>query len=600
MIANLIENTLRSASAETVSEIICFSIFSVFVFSIVCAKINRLPALVNYTPSLLTTMGIFGTFTGIVIGLLTFDHMNIDVSISYLLEGLKTAFVTSLFGILLSILFKLIQSLGLLNLKNEENREISEATPVDILNAINQQGYGIEKLINTIGGDQDKSLINLIQLMRSDINDHQKISINITQESNQSLIQINKKLEYQHTLFSEFSDKLWIKLQDFSDTLSKSATETVIEALKQVITDFNNNLTEQFGENFKQLNESVKALVTWQDNYKEQLSDMITQYKQGVEAITQTEKSVAQISSESKVIPSTMNDLKDVMIVNKHQLDELERHLEAFKDIRDKAVEAVPEIRKQINETVMTISESVSVANDHYKTLLTESDKYIQNHIYTSNSLLDKFVENTKEGLNEVGIKLSDSAKQVALVVIEGSEQFKDGVARSNGALENTAVALSKQTEEIQQNLKLTVEDLNNTVRDMINGLVEDSKKIGTTLIDANSSLKTETTAARDHVIETIDEMQKSLESSLEGVYQQQSQHMQQMFNNIDKGLREQVEKTGDAVEGQLDILDQVMQQELTRVMSAMGNNLAQITGKFTSDYSALVNQMDTVVRKRA
>ena len=28
------------------------------------------------------------------------------------------------------------------------------------------------------------------------------------------------------------------------------------------------NLTEQFGDNFKQLNESVKKMIIWQENYK--------------------------------------------------------------------------------------------------------------------------------------------------------------------------------------------------------------------------------------------------------------------------------------------------------------------------------------------
>ncbi|WP_223823665.1 hypothetical protein [Candidatus Enterovibrio escicola] len=43
--------------------------------------------------------------------------------------------------------------------------------------------------------------------------------------------------------------------------MSESATEQVIEALKQVILDFNHNLTEQFSENFKQLNEADHKLV---------------------------------------------------------------------------------------------------------------------------------------------------------------------------------------------------------------------------------------------------------------------------------------------------------------------------------------------------
>ena len=112
------------------------------------------------------------------------------------------------------------------------------------------------------------------------------------ERSEEYLKSMDESITSQKESFNTFSDKLWIKLQDFADTLSKSATETVIEALKQVITDFNNNLTEQFGENFKQLNESVKELVIWQENYKVQIADMTEQYKLGVSSIAATEKSV--------------------------------------------------------------------------------------------------------------------------------------------------------------------------------------------------------------------------------------------------------------------------------------------------------------------
>lgn len=42
----------------------------------------------------------------------------------------------------------------------------------------------------------------------------------------------------------------------------------MIEALRQVIVEFNQNLMEQFGENFKKLNRAVKDLVQWRENYK--------------------------------------------------------------------------------------------------------------------------------------------------------------------------------------------------------------------------------------------------------------------------------------------------------------------------------------------
>lgn len=589
------DEAFRLASLFTI--VICFTILAAFLFALWALYKKRSNDFVLYAPALLTSLGIFGTFAGIVIGLMAFDANDIDGSIEGLLNGLKTAFFTSLVGIILSILFKVIQTSGIFR-KPSTSEEVSSASPEDILLAINQQRQSMDTLVSAIGGDSDGSILSQLKLLRGDINDNQKLGLKIQQATSNTLATINEQISTQQEAFTTFSDKLWIKMQDFADMLSKSATETVIEALKQVITDFNNNLTEQFGENFKQLNEAVKELVTWQDNYKKQLSEMSEQYKLGVASIAATETSVANISTESKAIPEAMTNLKQVMEVNQHQLSELENHLEAFKDIRDRAVEAVPEIKKQIDETVKTISESVELASNHYNELLTESDKYIQNHISTSNDLLEKFVTNANDGVETIGKKLAESAQNVEKVIIDGSTSFSESVTKSNASLENTANVLDGKTEDIREQLSATVEDLNNHVRDMINGLVDDSKALATTLADANKALVSDTTSVRDNVTDSIETMQKRLENSLEDVFASQTQHMTKVFSNIDVSLKDQVGKTGEAVEKQLGMIDQSMQQELNRVMSEMGKALGQISNQFVKDYTKLVGQMNTIVSK--
>ncbi|PTT96870.1 hypothetical protein DBR45_41490, partial [Pseudomonas sp. HMWF031] len=531
-----------------------------------------------------------------VVGLMAFDVNNIDGSIQGLLTGLKTAFFTSLVGILLSILFKVIQSAGFG--KGNDVEEASHATPEAILGAINQQRNSLDALVGAIGGESDGSILSQMKLLRGDLNDSHKLALKSQQETAETLNKITEQLATQKESFDVFTDKLWIKMQDFADMLSKSATETVIEALKQVITDFNNNLTEQFGENFKQLNEAVKELVVWQDNYKVQIADMTEQYKLGVESISATEQSVAKISTESKFIPESMTNLKEVMEVNQHQLAELERHLDAFKDIRDRAVEAVPEIRKQVDETVKTIADSVEAASTHYNVLLSESDKYIQTHIASSNDLLSSFVSNTREGIETIADKLDESVKLVQQSITQTSDEFRDNIDRANGGLQNSSSRLEEGTEAIRLQLKDTVEDLNETVRSLINGLVEDAKSMSSTLSDANKALVTDTSSARDSVTQSIEAMQKRLEASLEDATASQTQHMQRVFSNLDAGLKEQVGKTGEAVQEQLNLIDQSMQRELNSVMNTMGKNLGQIANQFVKDYSYLTEQMSIVVKK--
>ena len=67
--------------------------------------VNRIIPYVYDTPNVYTTIGVLGTFVGIYFGLRGFDVENITESILTLLEGLKTAFTTSIWGISLSLVF---------------------------------------------------------------------------------------------------------------------------------------------------------------------------------------------------------------------------------------------------------------------------------------------------------------------------------------------------------------------------------------------------------------------------------------------------------------------------------------------------------------
>ncbi|MCF1432168.1 MAG: MotA/TolQ/ExbB proton channel family protein, partial [Shewanella sp.] len=285
----ILESLLRSFNTDVVNSCILATMAVIFGLGLWYTKQAKQIEFVNYVPTLLTTLGIFGTFLGIVLGLLDFNQNNIEASIPPLLEGLKTAFITSLAGIFSSLIFKTLSTFDILKPKQVEESS-SHATPEAILGAMQAQVAEIKTLRESMVGNEESTLFGQLKILRGDINDNAKLSLNSAKE----------QADKQQQNFEDFSKELWFKLQDFADTLSKSATEQVIEALKQVIVDFNNNLTEQFGENFKQLNEAVHKLVEWQENYKLQLAQMQQQYAHGVESISATEASVAHISEQSK------------------------------------------------------------------------------------------------------------------------------------------------------------------------------------------------------------------------------------------------------------------------------------------------------------
>ena len=85
-------------------------------------KENNNEHLFDFIPHLFPTLGILFTFLGIAIGLWNFDSNNIEKSIPELMNGLKTAFLVSIFGVLLLVFFSFWTNIKKTNKKQNQNR----------------------------------------------------------------------------------------------------------------------------------------------------------------------------------------------------------------------------------------------------------------------------------------------------------------------------------------------------------------------------------------------------------------------------------------------------------------------------------------------
>lgn len=171
---NGLESYLRAASEDAVTNHFFGLIAFFFVAALVSYKTDKFRSLTHYTPNLLTSLGMLGTFIGIVIGLLHFDPDNIDGSISQLLGGLQTAFMTSLFGMAMTIIYKLVTSLPWLQPKTDVASGPDEIGPEHIHQLMREQNDSLAQLHQAIAGDDSDTLTGQIRLMRQNQDDNHK------------------------------------------------------------------------------------------------------------------------------------------------------------------------------------------------------------------------------------------------------------------------------------------------------------------------------------------------------------------------------------------------------------------------------------------
>lgn len=187
-------------------------------------------------PTILSTLGILGTFIGIAIGLYAFDVNNIDTSVPKLLEGLKLAFVSSIAGIIFTIIKKFELS------RDDEEDEIPDAQEsfesnsediVPILKEIlNRNDYNakLDELNLKLSGDNNKSLAILMSEMLESIN---QLNLKADSQSNETPQNLESQIKELLDSNKSNNDELLSFIKKLSSSIGIE-TDTV-ESQKQIV-----------------------------------------------------------------------------------------------------------------------------------------------------------------------------------------------------------------------------------------------------------------------------------------------------------------------------------------------------------------------------
>ena len=546
MIGSFLEGLLRSATANSVTELFIWIMVAIFVVAVLQGKKGKHGQFLEHAPAVLVSLGILGTFIGIVIGLLDFDAHDIKNSIEGLLDGLKTAFITSLVGMSLSLVLKALDAWWFAPARSKAEAVPDTVTPEHIYGAMNRQVQLLETLNQSLSGNEEGSVSGQLKLLRTDMNDFRQ---GLTRDQ------------------QEFRQALFTQLTQFAEMLSRSATEVVIEALRQVIQDFNRNLVEQFGDNFKALNESVVKMIDWQEQYKQHVETLEARIETAVRELERTataneaiskslatsEQSIGSIENHCQSIPSAIGQLTPVLQTNQHQIQELQRHLEAFVALRDQAVRAVPEMQQH----------------------------------------MDAITKQLSEKMHEVATKMH-----------EGAQEFGRSVDHTNTALTEASHVISSHTEQIGTNMKDASEEFATSVRDTMEVMLRNAKtleqQMGQAVEQTTLALSNELKRVAEHIQSsftasvdaTLTALKNSVEASLSHTETQLQGSANRTLGAVEAQVREATDRANASLHAQLGAMDKAIERELEKVFREMGSALATISRRIADDHAELTQRM--------
>ncbi|WP_444912676.1 MotA/TolQ/ExbB proton channel family protein [Microbulbifer sp. PAAF003] len=263
---------LTRLSAEQVTDTFLMVMLAIGAIAIVLYPLGKFPRFVKETPSLLTALGILGTFIGIIIGIYGFDLNDIDTSISELMQGLETAFMTSILGLFLSLILRTIFQIF-------TKEHAPKATADDILQAINGQREDLAKFQRQISDEVLQSLTAVVEKFNSGLNAQMGENL---QQFTQQLEAVSPALQAlidQHQQHAELA------------TIYRDQTATLLNEINGA--QENLLLLHQRITELPEIFNVIPTLVEQQRNHAEQISIMLNEQQASIEVLQQSIPDIA-------------------------------------------------------------------------------------------------------------------------------------------------------------------------------------------------------------------------------------------------------------------------------------------------------------------
>jgi methyl-accepting chemotaxis protein len=355
-------------------------IFSVYYLLLAKNKPEKInPYIFESIPQIFPTIGILGTFIGIAYGLWSFNENKIEESIPPLIGGLKTAFLASIGGIVLSIIFSKFTAYK--QWKNEKGKLSNETI------ALNK-------------------LVALTEELKTNFHD----SFTYTDENNNKIKPANvfrdiyKELAKQSNALQTFSSDLALTISAGFEQILNNPTEGVVAELKLVKAEI-----ESLGNKLKDpATDMTQSIVK---ELQESMGKMIEEFKTSMSGDTKNEmehlaKLLGQAGDSLTDFPTKLQNMTDNLNENFRGLQEVVQQIS--KQTLSQSEESTNQMKMQVEDMSKILREQVGGLQTGQQTLLTEQSKNLQ----VSENLLSAF--NTSiEKMNGLSTEVNGSISKL-------------------------------------------------------------------------------------------------------------------------------------------------------------------------------------------
>lgn len=394
--------------------------------------------LLEMVPDIFTSLGILGTFVGLVWGLKNFEPTNYEAmttSVSALVDGIKVAFLTSIYGISLSIVY----TYGM----KSEYSSMAEA-------------------LQTFLGRFHS------HVMPSAENESRNLLLSSQKNQTAAMNQMAEQFSVQMAdSFEKVITPTFKKMNDSLDTLVTSVTQCQEDAIREILNVFLKEMNDSFGVQFSEFGKSLAQLKDAQtDNVNYTTSLYQEMSRQLSESYTSHEQSMKKImeetgSSQQEYLEIARRIAKDNQMIQKQQQADYHHLADYLKEAETSSAKfwvACNQTMQKYVEAAAQGMDKVSSAGKMSTDVLAANQKAIEEF----NSRMEEFAEYQKRSyrtMEQVRRLLAD----VSVAKNNGEIRLSPGRTAQNESLEQLKEILSVQAEQQQEIL----EEMSKNIREL-------------------------------------------------------------------------------------------------------------------------------------
>ena len=442
-----------------------------------CKSVKLNLRLLDTATGTLVGLGLLGTFLGLTLGIKDFDSSDaskIQESIQVLLSGMATAFLTSLAGMTLSIIFTFIDkscrnrlSKGLYNLTERLDKSyyIDDIALVTI-----NQGNMLDKLYTNIQHlimNQCNSVVSTISAEAKNVNDKLTYANQDGQvvTMGNAIREILTENSEQSKALKSFSTDLAIELNNgFDESLSRQMQQKILPLMENV-----DNTTKAIIEHIDKMAEVVSSPATDMiqnvvAELKNSMSAVIDEFKTGLSgsATNELESLASQLGTASQALVSFPQNMENIS-------ETLQTTIEEVKT----AVSEISNTSATANSTAMQqMQEQISYATGAISSAIGEVQEAMKSMNQSSQQQSNEMVSRLAEAADKMGIFLNNTISSISSSVQDSMLSLTSDINSKQADLislqEDTTAETRKLLESFNQGIE-RLEKMNGYISETMN-----------------------------------------------------------------------------------------------------------------------------------